>query len=88
MKQYDYMGHKSIEDYVAEEMNEMQQEMNKDVEHESNDMNVDEQMTLEMNEQRRAAAVQAMREYLDTHQIRMKGPWKKTSEPRVQRHLQ
>ena len=73
MKQYDYMGHKSIEDYVADEMNEMQQEMNKDVEHESNDMNVDEQMTLEMNEQRRAAAVQAMREYLDTHQIRMKG---------------
>ena len=88
MKQYDYMSHKSIEDYVADEMKAMQQEMQGDVEQESDDIDVDEEITSEMNEQGHAASVQAMKEYFDSHQIRMAGPWRSTSEQRVQRHLQ
>jgi hypothetical protein len=87
MKQYDDVGTKSIEQYIADELQDMQNEMKENADYESDNMHIDENLSQGLNESRRVAAVQAMREYFESHKIQMKGAWKSTSEQRVQRHL-
>ena len=58
-------------------------------------LNVEEENNMQLDEENisegaREAALRAMQdsEYLESHNIRMTGPWKSTSGSRVQRHIQ
>lgn len=84
MNSYDQIS-KTVRQKIDSELQEMQKQMESLNVEEENNMQLDEE---NISEGAREAALRAMQEYLESHNIRMTGPWKSTSGSRVQRHIQ
>ena len=86
LSSYDNVA-KSVETAIETEMKLLEQQMKNFENNISDDMKIDEEMTSNMSKVGKDAALKAMHEYLESHNIRMTGPWKATADQRVQRHI-
>ena len=87
MKSYDDIM-MNVETAIDRELKLMQEQMQSHVDQESDEIDEDEELSNTVSEIGKIAALQAMQEYFDSHNIKTKGKWRSTAEQRANRHAQ